>query len=185
MGLVVVNTVAPARIFPDKIFLSREWRGILSSSQFLYKVSSLSISVLPEYSSNPSKITRTLFGFWRMYFQTSSGSSDRGVEYSEYSSSSRRLSSWSAMRFNILSLTRKATWKSNCAFCPPLNKLSHAQSRRIFVQNKVLPVPGWPTTRMFCFSASKTSAGLFGFRFALALRYFFSCSSLSPVNWSK
>ena len=169
LSLVVVNTLAPARIFPDNIFLSREWRGILSSCQFLYEVSSSSISVLPEHSSNPSKITRTLFGFWRMYFQTSSGSADRGVEYSEYSRSSRRLSSWSATWVNILSLTRKATWKSNCGFSPWLNKLSQAQSRRIFVQNIVFPVPGWPTTRMFRLLASKISAGRFGRNITLAL----------------
>ena len=178
-GLVVVKTVAPPRMSPDAIFLKRKWIGMLSLS--LYRWLSSLILVLPEYSSNPSKITSTLFGFRRMYFQTSSVRSS--LEYSEWLRSSRRLSFSSCLELNLLSLMRKATLKSTSDFCASLHKLSDAQSRRIFVLNIVFPIPGRPKTSIFCFSAPKISPGGGGCEFSLGclLGYTSSRSSLSPA----
>ena len=179
VGLVVVKTVAPESAFPHNIFLYREWRGIESSTLLLIETSSTLILAFPEYSSNPSNITSTLSGFSIMLCQTSS---DRGLQYSDASRSLRRLSFVFEL-LNFLNLMRKASLKCISDLCASLNRLLDAQLRRIFLQNIVFPIPGRPTTRIFRFLASKISPGSVGDDFSLVLRYSFSCSSLSPLNW--
>ena len=104
----------------------------------LYPESSWQMSSLAENSSTPSKINRTLDGFWIMYFHTSSF---RFFTVSEPVKSSRRLRFFTEL--NRLNFIRKATSKF------PSLSVSNAATRSSFVERIVLPMPGQPTTRIF------------------------------------